>query len=200
MRIVHRLLACVFVLSAPSTAWAVPVIVAVNADTTTTPFSFNLGGAVFTFAATGDFFNPLSVRNSTPAAVNSFGGFLGIPVSPTTNFIDRGVVTFGPGDPFTSFPTATTVPFSNGNNFIGLRATIGADSFFGFAFTTNALVNSVGFETAANTEITATTAIPAASAVPEMGTWATMLIGFGLLGGGARYRRRRVRLAFTPAG
>ena len=199
MKINIGLLSCAFLLTAPAAADAVPVIRAVGADTTTAPFSFDLAGAVFTFAATGDLFNPLSVRNSTPAAVNSFGGFLGIPVSPTSNFVDRGTVTFGPGDSFASFPTATAVPFSNGDNFIGLRATVGADSFYGFAYTTSARVNSIGFETVANAAITATTAIPAASPVPEAGTWAMMILGVAVIGTGARYRRRRTSVWRQPA-
>ncbi|MBL9069908.1 MAG: PEPxxWA-CTERM sorting domain-containing protein [Sphingopyxis sp.] len=36
------------------------------------------------------------------------------------------------------------------------------------------------------------------SAVPEPATWATMLLGFGLIGGGMRYRRRqRVRVTYA---
>lgn len=34
------------------------------------------------------------------------------------------------------------------------------------------------------------------AAVPEPGTWAMMLVGFGLVGGAARYRRRSTTLAY----
>lgn len=37
------------------------------------------------------------------------------------------------------------------------------------------------------------------SAVPEPATWATMLLGFGLIGGAMRSARRRPKLAVTPA-
>jgi hypothetical protein len=37
-----------------------------------------------------------------------------------------------------------------------------------------------------------TLTISAAAAVPEPATWAMMLIGFGMIGGVARYRRRTV--------
>lgn len=36
----------------------------------------------------------------------------------------------------------------------------------------------------------------AAAAVPEPTTWATLVVGFGVVGGGMRYRRRRTALAF----
>lgn len=37
----------------------------------------------------------------------------------------------------------------------------------------------------------------ATGAVPEPATWAMMLVGFGLIGGGARYRRRAVKIAYA---
>ncbi len=37
----------------------------------------------------------------------------------------------------------------------------------------------------------------AAAAVPEPGTWAMMLVGFGMIGGTARYRRRKTSLAIA---
>lgn len=39
-------------------------------------------------------------------------------------------------------------------------------------------------------------AINAVSAVPEPSTWATMIIGFGFVGGALRYRRRRTTVSF----
>ncbi|MBJ6121825.1 PEPxxWA-CTERM sorting domain-containing protein [Sphingomonas sp. BT553] len=35
-----------------------------------------------------------------------------------------------------------------------------------------------------------------AAAVPEPATWAMMLVGFAMVGGTVRYRRRGVRLAY----
>lgn len=178
-----------------STAFGAPVVTAVGGNASLSPVSFTYMGSVFTFGATGDLFNPLTVQNSTVGAFNSFGGFLGIPVTPTSSFVDRGTVTFGPNDRFASFLTPTVVPFSLGQNFIGLRATVGADNFYGFAYTTNTIVNSIGFETTANEAITATTAI--AAAVPEPGTWVLMILGFGAVGYGLRRRRAEMRVAYS---
>lgn len=178
-----------------SAASAAPVVTRVGGNATLAPVSFTYMGSVFTFGASGDLFNPLTVQNSASGAFGSFGGFLGIPVTPTSSFVDRGTVTFGPNDRFASFISPTVVPFSNGQNFIGLRATVGTDSFYGFAYTTNTTINSIGFETVANQAITATTAI--AAAVPEPGTWAMMILGFGLVGYGMRRRRANMRVAFA---
>ena len=113
---------------------------------------------------------------------------------PTTNFIDRGVVTFGPSMQYAAFASATPIRFSNGNNFIGLRAvTAGGEEFYGFAFSTNNVLNTVGFESVAGVTITATNA---AGAVPEPASWAMMIGGFGMIGAASR---RRVRSSTTYA-
>ncbi|WP_242150204.1 PEPxxWA-CTERM sorting domain-containing protein [Sphingomonas sp. BAUL-RG-20F-R05-02] len=171
------------------------MITAIRADLSQGSYSFGYLGNVFTFGATGDVFNPLSVLNQAPAATNSFGGFLGIPTTPTSSYTDRGTVTFGPTDSYTSFSAPTAVPYSLGDNFIGLRATVGGQDYFGFAYTTNALLNSIGFETSAGQTITATTAI---SAVPELATWGMMILGMGAVGGAMR-RRQKVRTTVSFA-
>ena len=182
-------LMCAAVTAVPMSAQAAPVITAIGADLAQGSYSFGYLGNVFTFGATGDVFNPLSVMNEAPAATSSFGGFLGIPTTPTSSFTDRGTVTFGPTDSYTSFSSPTPVPYSLGDNFVGLRATVGGQDYFGFAYTSNALLNSIGFETTAGQTITATTAI---SSVPELATWGMMILGMGVVGGVMR-RRQRVR-------
>ena len=169
-------------------ASAAPVITAVNADLTSAPFSFSYLGGTFTFGSTGDIFAPLSVSAADGAAVSAFGGFLGIPLKPSSFFTDRGTVISGPGfGQFASFATLTPVDSSNGDNFLNLRVTSGGQNYYGFAYTTNATLNSYGFETSPETAITATTAIPAA--VPEPATWAMMLVGFGAVGFAMRRRK-----------
>ena len=171
-------------------AMAVPFFVTANADLASSPYSFAFGANQFTFSYTGDIFNPVAVQTGGDAAVNSFGGFLGIPVSPTSYFVDRGTVSFGPGMSFASFPTAATVPYSNGQNFIGLRATLSGEDYYGFAYTTDNIFDGFGFETTAETPIIASTAL----GVPEPASWAMFIGGFGLVGAGLR-RRTRVRFA-----
>ncbi len=197
MRYAHALV-CAAAIAAAAPAQAAPVITAINANLATKAYTFTFMGDAFTFSASGDFFSPLAVQDGAGAATNSYGGFLGIPVQPTSDFVDRGVVTFGPTDPYATFATKTTVPYSNGNNFIGLRATVGSQNYFGFAYTTNAVLNSIGFETVAGQAITATTAVPIA-AVPEAASWAMMIAGVALTGGALRRRRARptVRVAYA---
>ncbi|UAK26405.1 PEPxxWA-CTERM sorting domain-containing protein [Sphingomonas nostoxanthinifaciens] len=172
------------VAAATAPATAAPVLVGVATDFASSPFSFTVDGSTFTFSGTGDIFGPTAIQTSGGAAVNSFGGFLGIPVEPTSYFVDRGTVSFGPGDPFASFGSGAAVPYSNGNNFIGLRATQNGADYYGYAFTTDSVLNAYAFETAPGTAITASTA------VPEPISWSLMVGGFGLVG--AAMRRRRV--------
>jgi hypothetical protein len=85
---------------------------------------------------------------------------------------------------------------SNGDNFLGLRVTSAGQNYYGFLYSTDALVNSYGFESQADAGIIPTTAVPAA--VPEPATWAMMILGFGAIGYAMRGRRRvtvRIRAA-----
>lgn len=169
---------------AASPASADPHIVNVDQSYSAAPVSFMLGDSTFTFSATGDWFAPTAVQTGGTGEVNSFFG------SPTTNFVDRGTVTFGPGGQYSAFSSPTTVSYSNGDNFIGLRATDGMNVYYGFAYTINDMLNSYGFETTPGASITATVAAAPAGAVPEPASWAMMLSGFGLVGGAMRARRR----------
>lgn len=180
-------LAGALALSAAPASAAVNVVAVGQTYTAASPYTFTFGDSSFTFTGTGDIFNPTAVSTGGTGQVNTIFG------SPTTYFTDRGTVTFGPDMQYASFSSPTTIRFSNGNNFIGLRATSGSDVFFGYAFTTNNVLNSFAFNTTPGAAITASVAIPAA--VPEPGTWVMMLLGFGAIG--ATMRRGR-RVAATP--
>jgi hypothetical protein len=182
-------------LIASGSAQAAPVVTTVNADLLSAPVTAMFQGATFTFSGTNDIFAPLTVQSNNTGAFSAFGGFLGIPLVPTTSFTDRGTVTYGPEfGQFASFTTPTNINATNGDNFIGLRASIGDDFFYGYAFTTGNLLNSYAFETTANTAITASSAV---AAVPEASTWAMMMVGFGLVAGAARYSRRSTKAAIA---
>jgi len=181
--------ACSAITFAASAGVAAPVITNIGADLSFGDFTFTQpSGATFTFGFNGDFFGggPTTIRTAAGGEVNTIFG------QPTTNFVDRGTVTFGPGMNFAAFEAETPIRFTNGDNFIGLRAlAANGEAFYGYAFTTNNVLNTLAFESTANAAITATTA---AGVVPEPATWAMMIGGFGMIGGAMR-RRPRVTLS-----
>ena len=145
---------------------------------------------------TSGYFADTFVSTTGTAKVSSFGGFLGIPVEPSTFFTDMrngSDVLFGPDQfgSYASFPTATDIPYSSTDSFLGLRYIIGAGTYYGFARFAGPDLESYGFETMPNTDIDAN--FPVAQ-VPELSTWAMMALGFvgtALLA----KRRRSLRLA-----
>ena len=175
-----------------SPALAAPVITAVGTDVSTTPFTFSYKGGDFTFGQGSGFASFFSISTAEGAAVRSVFG------SPSTDFSDRNTVTYDENTlgGYASYASPTPVSFTNGDNFLGLRVTSGGQNYYGFAYTTDSVLNSYGFETIADTAITATTAIPAA--VPEPATWLMMIGGFGLVGGAMR-RRSKVRTTVSYA-
>jgi hypothetical protein len=158
-----------------------------------TPFTFGPSSAdqfSLSYPMSGLFADTF-VSTSGTAEVIAFGGFLGIPLQPSVDFTDGrgGDVVYGPeefGD-YASFPTATDIPFSSTDSFLGLRYTEGTNTFYGFAQFVGSDLERYGFETTPNTAIDASAAI---AGVPELSTWAMMLLGFAGLGF-AGYRRRQ---------
>jgi hypothetical protein len=133
------------------------------------------------------FFNDTFVSTTGTAEVSSVG-------SPSVDFTDGrgGDVIYGPAEfgAYAAFPTATDIPFSATDSFLGLRYAVGANTFYGFAQFAGADLERFGFETIPNTAIDASAAI----ATPELSTWAMMGLGFvgtALLA----TRRRSLRLA-----
>lgn len=167
------------------------VITPINQDISTTPYTFTFNGGTFTFDTRGSFPDFLFVQTSGGAAVRTVFG------QPSTDFTNRGTVRYDNSTlgGFAAFPDRTNVRFTNGENFLGLRVTSGGQDFFGFAFTTNTVLNSIGFETSPGVVITATRAIPAA--VPEPGTWGLMILGFGAVGFAMRRRQTRTTLSYA---
>lgn len=176
--------------AAGGTAGASPVLTDVGADLTTGAYSFTYQGSTFSFSSTGDPYNPVAVQTSGGGEVTAFGGFLGAPLTPSSDYVNRGVVAFGPDYPvqFAAFPTSTTTPYSNSDNFFGLEAVNNGQTYYGFAYTTDTSFNGYGFETAPNTDITATTVL---SAAPEPSSWALMIAGVAMIGTMLRAGRRR---------
>jgi hypothetical protein len=176
-----------------STSASAAVVLGGPVDLTQGP-SFTIGPSAagqFTFSyPTAGTFADTFIATSGTAQVSSFGGFLGIPVQPSVDFVNRGDVSFGPGvfGSYASFQKATDIPDSSTNSILGLRYTVGANTFYGFAEFAGGMLEEYGFQTTPNTAIDASAAI--ASAVPETSTWAMMVLGF--LGVGfLTYRRKQ---------
>ncbi len=177
------ILAVSTLLSAPASA---AVVLGGPETLSATPFTFGPSPAdQFSLSyPTSGFFADTFVSTTGTAEVSSFGGFLGIPVEPSTFFTDmRGGhdVLFGPDQfgSYASFPTATDIPYSSTDSFLGLRYMVGADTYYGFAQFAGGDLEAYGFETTPNTDIDANFPI---AQVPEASTWAMMALGFAGVG------------------
>ena len=186
------ILAVSTLLSAPASA---SVVLHGPETLSATPFTFGPDAAdqfSLSYPSSG-YFADTFVSTTGTAEVTSFGGFLGIPVEPSTSFTDmRGGsdVLYGPDQfgSYASFSTATDIPYSSGDSFLGLRYTVGADTYYGFAQFAGPDLELYGFETTPNTDIDANSP----TTVPELSTWAMM--GLGFLGTALLASRRRSAL------
>jgi len=177
-------------LSATAPASAAIRVLAKDYDLTRGPISVGLDAASqFIFSYDSRFFfdtEPTSVQTTGTAATTAFGGFLGIPLVPSTFFSGANIrvdANIFPG--FNQFPTATRIPFSLVEGDLGLRVTIGGENFFGYARIAGPNI-TVAFNDIAGAAIIAGT-------VPEPASWALMILGFGAVGG--VLRRRSVQAA-----
>ena len=189
------ILAVSVLLSAPASA---AVVLGGPETLSATPFTFGPSAAdqfSLSYPMSG-YFADTFVSTTGTAEVSSFGGFLGIPVEPSTFFTDmRGGsdVLFGPDQfgSYAGFATATDIPYSSTDSFLGLRYMVGDDTFYGFAQFAGGDLERYGFETTPNTAIDANSPI---AQVPEASTWAMMGLGFVGMVLVAK-RRRSFRLA-----
>lgn len=179
--------ACALLLATPASA-AIRVL-ADNLDLTRGPLDVGLDSANrFIFSYDSRFFfdvDPTLVQTTGTAATTAFGGFLGIPLTPSTFFTSANIrvdENIFPG--FAQFPAATRIPGSIVAGDLGLRVTIGGDDFFGYARIEGQRI-TVAFNDIAGAGINAGT-------VPEPESWALMLIGFGAIGAGIRRRSTQV--------
>jgi hypothetical protein len=178
MHKVLGILAVSVVLSAPASA---AVVLGGPETLSATPFTFGPDAAdqfSFSYPTSGYFANTF-VSTTGTADVSSFGGFLGIAVVPSTSFTDMrngSDVLYGPDQfgSYASFPTATEIPDSSGDSFLGLQYTVGANTYYGFAQFAGPDLELYGFQTTPNTDIDANSP----TTVPEPSTWAMMGLGF----------------------
>ncbi len=153
------------------------------------PINFSSHPAEITIAGSGLIFSDVTsaLPGDPPAQVRTAG-------SAEVTSLFGGVADFGSGASidqtgelytFTSFATASVIPNSAADDFIGFDFTLADGVHYGYAEVTGTDLVGYGFETVANTGIVT-------GAVPEPATVA--LLGSGLLGL-AGLRRRRDRSA-----
>jgi hypothetical protein len=180
------ILAVSALLSAPASA---ALILGGPETLSATPFTFGPSPAnQFSLSyPTSGFFADTFVSTTGTAEVSSVFG------SPSVDFTDGrgGDVIYGPDEfgAYASFSTPTDIPFSATDSFLGLRYSVGDNTFYGFAQFAGPDLERFGFETTPNTEIDAN--MP--TATPELSTWAMMTLGF--VGAFLAARGRSFRLA-----
>ena len=132
-------------------AWAAVMSAMPDAALSATPTAITLGGAAtydFTAASTGN--GPgAAVATSGTAQVSSFAGTV------TDFFAGATIDQTGELYSFSSFPSASTIPNSPADDYIGLAFTLGDGTHYGYAEVAGATLVSYGYESAPGTSITA---------------------------------------------
>lgn len=152
----------------PLTATPVPV-----------PVSFDPASAIaFTAASTGN--GPgAAVATSGTAKVSSFGGAV------TEFSVGSAIDQAGELYSFSAFPTATVLPFSAADDYIGLSFNLADGVHYGYAEVAGSTLVSYAYQTTAGATIL--TGAVSASAVPEPASLALLVSG---VAGAAALRRQ----------
>lgn len=158
-----------------------------NVNLSNGPFTFGPVAAdqiTLSYPSSGLFADTFVSTTGTAQVSSVFG-------QPSVDFTDGrgGDVIYGPNafGAYASFATATDIPYSSTDSFLGLRYTVGNNTYYGYAQFAGADLERYGFETTPNTAVDAT------AAVPEPASWAMLILGFAGVGFMA-YGRKRHRL------
>ena len=178
--------AAIALLAAQATANAAVINMPQSQTLSTTPVVVTMGTATFSFT--------LDATSFAPAAAVSTGGtgavstiFGGIADFGADSVIDgSGLFTFAP------YSTATLIPNSQADDFIGLSYTGTGGTYYGFAEVSGNTFLGSAFQDTPNTAIT--TAPLAATAVPEPMSAALLMVG-AVTVGALRGRKRETKQA-----
>ncbi len=153
-----------------------------NAALSATPVTISFGGGLASYA-----FTAASTPNGPGAAVATGGtatvsSFFG---AVTDFFAGATISQTGQLYGFSAFPTASVIPFSAADDFIGLAFTLSDGLHFGYAEVAGPQLVSYAFESTPGVSIST----GAVAAVPEPASLAMLLVGVA----GVAAIRRRVR-------
>lgn len=178
--------AAVALLATQATANAAVINMPQSRTLSTVPAIVTMGTATFSFTLDATGFAPAAdVATAGSGAVSTiFGGIAdfeaGSPIDGT------GLFTFA------SYPTATLIPNSQADDFIGLSYTGVGGTYYGYAEVSGNTLLGSAFQDTPNTTIT--TASLAATAVPEPMSAALLSVG-ALTVGAIRSRKRATKQA-----
>jgi len=178
--------AAVALLAAQATANAAVINMPQSRTLSTVPATVTMGTATFSFT--------LDTASFAPAADVSTAG------TGAVSTIFGGIADFEAGSPidgtglftFASYPTATLIPNSQADDFIGLSYTGVGGTYYGYAEVSGNTLLGSAFQDTPNTTIT--TASLAATAVPEPMSAALVAVG-ALTVGALRGRKRATKQA-----
>ena len=171
---------CTFSMAA---AEAKNVVVSLEADFSSAPFTISFGGgaATYTFTYINDGLTADAVSTGGNALVNSFLS-VPIPFELGTAIGDNGY------ESFTSFPSPAGVLYSIAEDSIGLQFQLPDGVHFGYVTTIGPEVIQYGYND------TPGASIATGAAAPESATWVMLIVGLGVLGALGRWNAK-VRLA-----
>jgi hypothetical protein len=166
--------------------WAVSLVVAKaaivlsspDADFSGAPYTITFGGGAATYTFTDIYdpsTDPLTVSAVSTGASAMVNSFLGQPIA-----FQLGAVIGATAYDFAPIPTPTGIPYAIAQDSIGLKFSLSDGTHYGFVTTLGPKVIAYGYNTTPGGLITI--------GVPESPTWIMLIVGFGVIGGGAGAR------------
>jgi hypothetical protein len=202
--------ACLIAAGVSQSAYAAPIetgtvtvadLYVPTVDLTSSPATYTaIFGTTFQVLGTGAFSSVTGTTGYQNGTLQ-FSSAVGTTINQTV--ADFFVFSDGMGGTYNFTPTSVTTRTYNVTP--GVTSSISLfllgntlNSARGFDATPTSLTMSLNSTGASAFSAASTLSIPpAVGVIPEPATWAMMLIGFGMVGGAARYRRRSVRVTYS---
>lgn len=192
---ISRLAITVAILATATTAGAAVVTVSAGgASFFDKPYTYDFGGGnTVTFTTVDKTFfalAPAGVSTAGTTQIGSFGAPFYDPPRPTAYAYNRGQ-SFGPGANlplFLPYASPAAVDYSIVRELVGLRFDLGEGYQYGYADIGGSTVYGFRYETTPGADVPF-------GAVPEPTSWAMLITGFAVVGGGLRVRRRGLATA-----